>query len=160
MARRALQDFNFEIDEAYDGQECLNKVINGNEYDLILMDIMMPNMSGETALAKLKENSNFNIPVIALTADAVAGAKEKYIEEGFIDYISKPFTKDQIKEKLDLVFDKGDSTDVSSVKLPTEVVHTVDIPKYDPNVDRFAGVEAHVFGSEDNNSNENDSTLE
>ena len=160
VARRALQDFNFEIDEAYDGQECLNKVINGNEYDLILMDIMMPNMSGETALAKLKENSNFNIPVIALTADAVAGAKEKYIEEGFIDYISKPFTKDQIKEKLDLVFDKGDSTDVSSVKLPTEVVHTVDIPKYDPNVDRFAGVEAHVFGSEDNNSNENDSTLE
>ncbi len=160
VARRALQDFNFEIDEAYDGQECLNKVINGNEYDLILMDIMMPNMSGETALAKLKENSNFNIPVIALTADAVAGAKEKYIEEGFIDYISKPFTKDQIKEKLDLVFDKGDSTDVSSVKLPTEVVQTVDIPKYDPNVDRFAGVEAHVFGSEDNNSNENDSTLE
>ena len=160
VARRALQDFNFEIDEAYDGQECLNKVINGNEYDLILMDIMMPNMSGETALAKLKENSNFNIPVIALTADAVAGAKEKYIEEGFIDYISKPFTKDQIKEKLDLVFDKGDSTDVSSVKLPTEVVQTVDTPKYDPNVDRFAGVEAHVFGSEDNNSNENDSTLE
>ena len=161
VARRALQDFNFEIDEAYDGQECLNKVINGNEYDLILMDIMMPNMSGETALAKLKENSNFNIPVIALTADAVAGAKEKYIEEGFIDYISKPFTKDQIKEKLDVVFDKGDSSiNASSIELPTEVVQTVDTPKYDPNVDRFAGVEAHVFGSEDNNSNENDSTLE
>ena len=121
----------------------------------------MPNMSGETALAKLKENSNFNIPVIALTADAVTGAKEKYIEEGFIDYISKPFTKDQIKEKLDVVFDKGDSSiNASSIELPTEVVEKVDTPKYDPNVDRFAGVEAHVFGSEDNNSNENDSTLE
>ena len=104
VARRALSSFNFEIDECYDGEECLNKVKKGNEYDLILMDIMMPNMSGETAIAKLKENKKFNIPVIALTADAVAGAQEKYIKEGFISYISKPFSKDQIKEKLDLVF--------------------------------------------------------
>ncbi|MBR1386512.1 MAG: response regulator [Bacilli bacterium] len=104
VARRALQDFNFEIEECYDGQECLDKVVNGNEYDLILMDIMMPNMSGETAIAKLKENPNFNIPTIALTADAVAGAREKYLSEGFIDYIAKPFNKNQIKEKLDIVF--------------------------------------------------------
>ena len=104
VARRALQDFNLEIDECYDGAECLNKVINGNEYDLILMDIMMPNMNGEKAIAKLKENPNFKIPTIALTADAVAGAYEKYISEGFIDYIAKPFNKDQIKEKLDIVF--------------------------------------------------------
>ena len=104
VARRAISDFDFEIDECYDGLECLNKVVVGNEYDLILMDIMMPNMSGETAIKKLKENSNFKIPVIALTADAVAGAKEKYISEGFVDYIAKPFTKDQIKEKLELIF--------------------------------------------------------
>ena len=105
VARRALNDFNFELDECYDGLECLEKVKNGNEYDLILMDIMMPNMSGETAMAKLKENPNFNIPTIALTADAVAGAKEKYISEGFVDYIAKPFSKEQIKEKLDKVFE-------------------------------------------------------
>ena len=104
VARRALQDFNFEIEECYDGLECLDKVKVGNEYDLILMDIMMPNMSGETAIAKLKENPNFNIPTIALTADAVVGAEEKYKSEGFIDYIAKPFSKEQIKEKLDIVF--------------------------------------------------------
>ena len=75
VARRAISDFDFEIDECYDGLECLNKVVIGNEYDLILMDIMMPNMSGETALEKLKENKDFNTPVIALTADAIAGAK-------------------------------------------------------------------------------------
>ena len=108
VARRAISDFDFEIDECYDGLECLNKVVVGNEYDLILMDIMMPNMSGETAIKKLKENSNFKIPVIALTADAVAGAKEKYVSEGFIDYISKPFNKEQIKEKLDIVFNNSD----------------------------------------------------
>ena len=104
VAKRSLDGFNFKIDECYDGQECLNKIINGDEYDLILMDIMMPNMSGETALKKLKENPNFKIPTIALTADAVAGAREKYISEGFTDYISKPFTKAQIKEKIDIIF--------------------------------------------------------
>ena len=104
VAKRALQDFNFDIDTCRDGLECLQKVRNGNEYDLILMDIMMPNMSGETALAKLKENPAFEIPTIALTADAIAGAKEKYLKEGFIDYIAKPFSKDQIKQKLDMVF--------------------------------------------------------
>ena len=104
VAKRALQDFNFEIDEAEDGSICLDKVSSGKVYDLILMDIMMPNMSGETTLKKLKENKDFNTPVIALTADAVAGAKEKYVSEGFIDYIAKPFSRDQIKEKLDSIF--------------------------------------------------------
>ena len=104
VAKRALQDFNFEIDEAEDGTICLDKVSSGKVYDLILMDIMMPNMSGETALKKLKENKDFNTPVIALTADAVAGAKEKYISEGFVDYIAKPFSREQIKEKLDNIF--------------------------------------------------------
>ena len=104
VAKRAISDFDFEIDECYDGLECLNKVVVGNEYDLILIDIMMPNMSGETAIKKLKENSNFRIPVIALTADAVSGAKEKYVSEGFVDYIAKPFNKDQIKQKLDIIF--------------------------------------------------------
>ena len=104
VAKRALQNFNFELDEAEDGLGCINRIVNGNEYDLILMDIMMPNMGGEETLAKLKENPNFNIPVIALTADAISGAKEKYIEEGFTDYIAKPFSRLQIKEKLDIIF--------------------------------------------------------
>ena len=101
---KALSDFNFNIDTAEDGLQCLEKVKSGNEYDLILMDIMMPNMDGEEAIKKLKENNNFNIPTIAVTADAVKGAKEKYMEEGFIDYIMKPFTKEQVKEKLDIIF--------------------------------------------------------
>ena len=146
VARKALQDFNFEIDECYDGQECLDKVINGNEYDLILMDIMMPNMSGETAIAKLKENPNFNIPTIALTADAVAGAREKYISEGFVEYIAKPFNKNQIKEKLDIVFKNNNEPETKNEE-STEV--QTEIPKYDPNVDRFKDVPAYVIGSDD-----------
>ena len=105
VAIKALQDFNFEIEECYDGLECLEKV-KEKEYDLILMDIMMPNMSGESALAKLKENREFKTPVIALTADAVSGAREKYIKEGFADYISKPFNKEEVKEKIEKIFTK------------------------------------------------------
>ena len=104
VAKRALQDFNFDIDEALEGQVCIDKISSGSKYDLILMDIMMPNMSGETTLKKLKEINGFNTPVVALTADAMAGAQEKYIEEGFIDYIAKPFSRDQIKEKLEFIF--------------------------------------------------------
>ena len=61
-------------------------------------------MSGETCMEELKKIPGFKTSVIALTADAVSGAKEKYISEGFVDYIAKPFTKDQIKEKLELIF--------------------------------------------------------
>ena len=106
VARRALLPFNFIIDECYNGEECLEKV-KEKEYDLILMDIMMPIMSGETAMKNLKK-LDIKTPVIALTADAVAGAEEKYLSEGFADYIAKPFSKDQIKIKLDKIFIKKD----------------------------------------------------
>ena len=106
VAKRALQDFNLVIEECYNGKECLEKIKAGNSYDLILMDIMMPEMSGETALSELKRIEGFNTPVIALTADAIAGSEEKYKQEGFIDYIAKPFTKDQIRVKLDNVFNQ------------------------------------------------------
>ena len=104
VARRSLADFSFVIEECYNGAECLEKIKSGNTYDLILMDIMMPIMSGETAMKELQKIEGFKIPVIALTADAIAGAKERYIGQGFTDYISKPFSKDQIKMKLDKIF--------------------------------------------------------
>lgn len=151
VAKRALDSYNFEIDECYDGQECLDKVVNGNEYDLILMDIMMPNMSGETTLSKLKENINFNIPTIALTADAIAGAKEKYISKGFIDYIAKPFNKEQIKEKLDIVF-KNDNVIEATTNNDKEIEQKqTEVPKYNPNVNRFKDVPGYVVGSEEEN---------
>ena len=100
VVKKALKEFNYQIDECYDGVECLEKIVNGNEYDLVLMDIMMPSMSGDEALKKLLENPNFKIPVIAITADAVRGREEKYISQGFADYIAKPFTKEELEEVI------------------------------------------------------------
>jgi signal transduction histidine kinase/ActR/RegA family two-component response regulator len=107
VATKALKDFNFELDSCNSGQECLDRFKAGEHYDLILMDIMMPVMSGETTLHTLQQSPAFTTPVIALTADAVAGAQEKYISAGFVDYIAKPFSRDQIKGKLEKIFIKG-----------------------------------------------------
>lgn len=105
VAKKALQPYEVIIDECYNGEECLKKV-KENQYDVILMDIMMPVMSGTTTLKKLQEEEKQIPPVIAVTADAIAGAQERYLKEGFVDYIAKPFTKKQIKEKLDKVLGK------------------------------------------------------
>ncbi|HOB25703.1 MAG TPA: ATP-binding protein [Bacilli bacterium] len=105
VARRSLEPLGFgAIDECMNGKECLDKIKQGNTYDVILMDIMMLIMSGESALKELKLDPNFNTPVIALTADAIEGSEEKYKGEGFNDYLSKPFSKDQIKAKLTKIF--------------------------------------------------------
>lgn len=76
VATRLLSDLPYEIDECYNGKECLEK-LKSNSYDLILMDIMMPEMDGEATIKELRNSSDFKTPVIALTADAVAGANEK-----------------------------------------------------------------------------------
>ena len=76
-----LKPYKFNIDFCESGKECLEK--SNNNYDLIFMDIMMPEMDGVETLHRLKENPNFNTIVIALTADAVEGAEQKYLNEGF-----------------------------------------------------------------------------
>lgn len=100
VAERALSHYKPKTEGALSGQECIDKV-NENHYDLIFMDIMMPGLSGDETLAKLKEMSDFHIPVVALTADAVAGAREKYLNLGFSDYVAKPFKVEQMKGILD-----------------------------------------------------------
>lgn len=104
VAIRALDGITSFIDTATNGIECLDKIKTGNTYDLILMDIMMPEMSGVRALHELKKIPGFNTPVIALTADAVNGAETEYLEEGFNSYIAKPFKKDQIAKVINDIF--------------------------------------------------------
>lgn len=104
VASRTLDGLNLDIEYCQSGKECLEKINEGKVYDLILMDIVMPEMQGDECLAALKKRPDFNTPVIALTADALADSRDKYIEKGFTDYLSKPFSKDQIEDKLDLIF--------------------------------------------------------
>ena len=89
VATKLLEKEGCVVETATSGKECLEKVKN-NTYDLIFMDIMMPEMDGVETFEKLKEIKDFNIPVITLTADAEPNSKEKYLSLGFSDYISKP----------------------------------------------------------------------
>lgn len=123
VATRLLSDLPYEIDECYNGKECLEK-LKSNSYDLILMDIMMPEMDGEATIKKLRNSSDFKTPVIALTADAVAGANEKYMSEGFIDYLAKPFKKEDLENKIVKVMKKGNikKSKIDWNSMPTVVI--------------------------------------
>lgn len=116
VAKRSLVDFNILLDECYNGEECLEKIKSGCSYDLILMDIMMPIMGGETTLQELKKLEGFSTPVIALTADAVSGAEEKYKREGFSGYLAKPFSKDQMKEQMDKIFNNKNTNEAEEIE--------------------------------------------
>lgn len=100
ILKRLLNIYDIELDTCERGIECIDKINNGEHYDLILMDIMMPDMNGIDTLKKLKSNKNFNTKVIALTADALSTSKNKYIKAGFTDYIPKPFKKEELEQKL------------------------------------------------------------
>lgn len=100
VASRLLKDYNCIVDTANSGFDCIDKISNGASYDLILMDDMMPKMSGVETFHKLKENENFHIPTVALTANAISGMKEKYLQEGFQDYLAKPIEKTELYRVL------------------------------------------------------------
>lgn len=89
VAERLLAKYNVTIESVMSGQECLDKV-NTDKYDLILLDDMMPKMTGGETFVKLKEKEGFNTPVVILTANAITGMREKYLSDGFDDYLAKP----------------------------------------------------------------------
>lgn len=88
-------------DQAASGMEAI-EMIGKNTYDIVFLDHMMPKMDGIETLAKLKEEhlTTDDMTIIALTANAVVGAKEKYLQAGFDDYLSKPIEVDKLEEKL------------------------------------------------------------
>lgn len=82
------------------GQECIDHIMNGEIYDLIFMDDMMPRMSGVQTFHELEKIAGFHTPVVALTANAIEGMKEKYLNEGFQDYLSKPIDRKELDRIL------------------------------------------------------------
>lgn len=92
VLRSLLKQTKVQVDEAQNGESCL-MMASEQHYDLILLDHRMPHMDGCETLHRLKEQTNSpcaDTPVIALTAHAMAGAREWYLNEGFDDYLSKP----------------------------------------------------------------------
>ena len=102
VAQGLLKGTRLQIDVASSGEECL-ELIKRKTYHLICMDHMMPVMDGVQTLHAIRElegNPSRDIPVIALTANAVAGARELYLQEGFQDYLTKPIDADKFENML------------------------------------------------------------
>ena len=97
-----LKETRIKIDTAGSGRECMDKC-SQQKYDLILMDHMMPEMDGVLTFEKLhgdKSSPNFETPVIMLTANALAGMREQYMDVGFADYVSKPVRGAKLEEAI------------------------------------------------------------
>ena len=96
VAEKLLSTYGVNSESVLSGFEAIEKVQSGTKYDLILLDDMMPKMSGVETLQKLKEIPGFNIKTVALTANALTGMKEKYLSDGFDDYLAKPINKEEL----------------------------------------------------------------
>lgn len=113
VATRLLKNYNIITTEVLNSYEAINKIKNNEKYDLIFLDDIMPKKNGKETLNELKKIKGFDIPVIVLTANVLEGMKEKYIEEGFDDYLAKPINKEELKKILNkfLIDRKSDIED-------------------------------------------------
>ena len=100
VASRLLSPYKVEIVSAESGFEAIEILKEDKKIDLVLMDDMMPKMSGTETLKEIKKNNLCDGPIIALTANALTGMREKYIEHGFTDYLSKPIEKTELNRIL------------------------------------------------------------
>lgn len=93
----ALENEGLEVTTAYDGQQALDLLHSQNNFDLILMDIMMPVMDGYTAIKEIRKSDKYkDIPIIALTAKAMKDDRQKCLDAGASDYMSKPVNTEQL----------------------------------------------------------------
>ncbi|CDB28865.1 two component system histidine kinase/response regulator hybrid protein [Firmicutes bacterium CAG:582] len=100
VAVKLLQPYKCVVETCESGFGCIDKITSGNKYDIILLDDMMPNMDGIETFKQLHEDPSFKTPVISLTADAVVGAKDKFINAGFNGYVSKPIDKKMLDDAI------------------------------------------------------------
>ncbi len=102
IAKSMMEDWGFEVHVADTGLKAMG-LASINTYDIILMDIQMPEMNGVDAtrlIRKQESQSKHHTPILALTANAIKGDKEKYLSEGMDDYLSKPFEEDELYYKI------------------------------------------------------------
>ena len=110
-----LQKNGYTVFTAKNGREAVGELRQNGEFDLVIMDIMMPDMDGIETLNELRNNNivSDDTPIVALTANAIVGAKEIYIEAGFTDYLSKPIEYERLNKMLiNLLPDKLIYTDL------------------------------------------------
>ena len=138
VACNTLRYYNCDITEAQDGQEALDKVKSGEQFDLILMDLQMPVMDGFEAAKKIRNELNLNIPIIALTANAFKSELEQCIKAGMNDYVTKPFEEDKLISTISKWLHR---TAIKKIKKEPVVLPKEGTKLY--NLDKFFGESRH-----------------
>jgi PAS domain S-box-containing protein len=117
LACELLKSWGMEVDTAKNGLEAIEKWAK-NEYDLILMDIQMPELGGVEATIEIRNRqlSKSNVPIIALTANALKGQKERFMSFGMNDYLSKPFNETELYNKIVSLLPEGTKNVISVTK--------------------------------------------
>ena len=103
VVTKMLNPYDVEVIEASSGNECLDILEKDTDFDLILMDDMMPKLSGSETLSIIKKISRIDgyyIPIVVLTANVTQGIREKYLGVGFDDYLAKPIEKSELSRVL------------------------------------------------------------
>ena len=138
VAERLLKKYNFNVDVAQSGKDCIYKYKYGNHYDIIFLDHMMPEMDGiETARILRRLDDYETPPIIALTANAMNGMEEKYLSEGFDYYLPMPINTQELDKIIHRFFENKTVTLVGdNVKTHHENVSVVPEDKVDKQVDR------------------------
>ena len=99
LAIKVLQNFNFLPELAENGRRAI-EMLAVNQYDIILMDLQMPELDGYHASQIIREDLHLNTPIIAMTAHSLVGEKNKCIAVGMNDYIAKPFVPENVFNKI------------------------------------------------------------
>ena len=106
VACKLLEAYNLDIISTLSGEETLELLKKDKSFDLILLDDMMPKMSGTETFNIIKKEKLYDGPIVVLTANALTGEKEKYLEIGFDDYLAKPMEKIELNKVLKKFLEK------------------------------------------------------
>ncbi len=137
-----LKDTEMRIDTASSGSDAI-KMAKENHYDVILMDQRMPEMDGSVAMRKIREDEdslNLNTPFICLTADAVNGARERYLSEGFNDYLTKPIDY-KAMEKMIMCYLPREKVEPVEAKEKRKDTGAPAEPQIEPQILKEAGID-------------------
>ena len=113
LMRHLLTYWNLDFDIVNNGKEAI-EALQQNDYRLLLMDIQMPLMDGYTTTMKIRNELGMNIPVIAMTAHAMAGEKEKCLSYGMNEYISKPIRENELFEIINNILRSDGKTELNT----------------------------------------------
>lgn len=108
LTSRVIEKLGYTVDVAENGEEAVEKV-NERIYDMVVMDIQMPKMDGIEATQLIREidlERGVHTPIIAMTAHAMKGDRERYMEQGIDEYISKPFERKLLEEKIEVLTER------------------------------------------------------